>query len=99
MYAIVEIAGKQYKVTKGDEIKTDKIKAKEGSTYKAEKVLLLKESRKFTVGTPYIKGKSVTFDVVEHFKAKKVVAYKHKRRKKVRWKKGHRQQHTLLKAK
>jgi len=99
MYAIVEILGNQYKVAKGDEIKTQKIRSKEGAAYEAKKVLLIKEAKKITVGTPYVKGKSVTFEVVKHIKSPKTVAYKYKRRKKSRRKKGHRQQLTLLKTK
>jgi len=99
MYAIVEILGNQYKVAKADEIKTQKVRVKEGKDYEAKKVLLLKEAKKVTVGTPYIKGKSVVFEVVKHLKGPKTIAYKYKRRKKARWKKGHRQQLTLLKTK
>jgi len=99
MYAIVEILGSQYKAEKGTEIKTQKVRAKEGAAYEAKKVLLIKEAKKITVGTPYVKGKSVVFEVVKHLKGPKTIAYKCKRRKKSRRKKGHRQQYTLLKTK
>jgi len=80
MYAIIEIGGKQYKVEKGDEIKTQKVHVKEGKSYKAEGVLLLKEGRKISVGEPYLKGKTVTCEVLKHLKGKKTIAYKYKKR-------------------
>jgi len=97
-YAVTEIAGLQYKVTKGQELETQRVKAKKDKTFKADKVLLVKDGKTLHVGSPYVKGASVVFEVVRDFLGEKLISYKYKRRKDSHWKKGHRQQMSLLKV-
>jgi large subunit ribosomal protein L21 len=98
-YAIVEIGGLQYKLGDNEKVEVGKVQAKKDKTYKADKVLLIKDGKKVSVGAPYIKGASVTFEVLREFKGEKTVSYKYKRRKSSKHKKGHRQQMCLLKVK
>lgn len=98
-YAIVEIAGFQYKVSKGQELETQKVDFKKDKTFKADKVLLAKDGKKVLIGTPFIKGASVLCEVLKEFRGVKTVAYKYKRRKSFHWKKGNRQAMCLLKVK
>jgi len=67
-------------------------------TFKTDKVLLVKDGKNLSVGTPYVKGASVTCEVLKDFLADKKVSYKYKKRKDSHWKKGHRQQMSLLKV-
>ncbi|MDD4910339.1 MAG: 50S ribosomal protein L21 [Candidatus Omnitrophica bacterium] len=99
MFAIIEVGAKQLKVKKGDIIQTETIQAKEGKPVHLDKVLLISDKSEIKVGRPYIKGAKVDAEVIGHFKSKKVVSYKYKRRKSSHWKKGHRQQLTRLKVK
>ena len=96
MYAIVEIAGKQFKVEKGLEIIAPKIEGKEGDKIDFDKVFLLSAKRDVTVGTPLVEGAKVTAKIVEHGRDKKVIVFKKKRRKGFKVKRGHRQVHTKL---
>lgn len=99
MYAVVEVAGLQYRVTKDQQLETQKVDSKKDKTFHADKVLLVKDGKKIVVGSPYVKGASVTFDVLKDFKGEKTIAYKFKRRKSFHWKKGHKQDMSLLKVK
>jgi len=99
MYAILEIGGRQEKVEKGSVFETNRRADKEGDHIKFTKVLFVKKSKEYFVGKPHIKGASVECDVVEHTRAKKVIAFKYKRRKSYRRKIGHRQDLTVLKVK
>ena len=91
MYAIVEIAGQQFKVEKDQQIFVHRLEVKEGSKLDFEKVLLIDNSGKVNVGAPAIKGATVTAKVLEHLKGDKVIVFKKKRRKGYRVKNGHRQ--------
>jgi len=97
MYAIVEILGNQYKVKEGGEIKIPRIKEKEGSSVKFDKVLLLENNGDIRIGNPVIPNVEVHSTVLGHDKDKKITVFKMKRRKGYRVKKGHRQQYTLIK--
>lgn len=99
MYAIVQIGSKQYKVSEADTIIVEKLPVKEGESATLDKVLLVKDKKEIEVGQPYLKDIKITADVLEHFKGKKVISYKYRRRKSSDWKKGHRQQLTRLKIK
>jgi large subunit ribosomal protein L21 len=90
MYAVVETGGKQYKVAKNDTILVELMDAKEGKTVSLDKVLLTKEGNTIHVGTPYLKGASVTCEVLGGIRTDKVVAYKYKKRKSEKKKIGHR---------
>ena len=96
MYAIVEIAGQQFKVAKDQNLFVHRLDAKEGAKVSFENVLLLDDGKKVTVGAPAIKGASVEAKVTSHLKGDKVIVFKKKRRKGYRVKNGHRQALTEL---
>ena len=96
MYAIVEIAGQQFKIEKDQQIFVNRLKEKEGSKVDFEKVLLLEKSGKVSVGAPVIKGAKVTAKIIEHLKGDKVIVFKKKRRKGYKVKNGFRQFLTKL---
>ncbi len=96
MYAIVEIAGQQFKIEKDQQIFVNRLKEKEGSKVDFEKVLLLDKSGKVSVGAPVIKGAKVTAKIIEHLKGDKVIVFKKKRRKGYKVKNGFRQFLTKL---
>ncbi len=95
MFAIAEIAGKQYKVKKGDILHVDKLKsAKEGDKVKADKVLLTSDGKKTAIGTPAVAGASVELSVKAHGKGEKIRVFKKKSKKRYERTQGHRQQYT-----
>ena len=96
MYAIVEIAGQQFKVEKDQQIFVHRLEAKEGSKVDFENVLLIDNGGKVNVGAPAVKGAKVTAKVLDHLKGDKVIVFKKKRRKGYRVKNGHRQYLTKL---
>ena len=96
MYAIVDIAGQQFKIEKAQQIFVNRLDAKEGSQVDFDKVLLVDNSGKVNVGAPVIKGAKVTAKVIEHLKGDKVIVFKKKRRKGYKVKNGHRQYLTKL---
>jgi len=97
MYAIIEISGKQYRVSKGDTIKVSSQDWKIGDRVKLDQVLLTDTGKNVAVGTPTVAGASVTIEILEHNRDKKLLIYKKKRRKGYQRKNGHRQGYTLLK--
>ena len=96
MYAIVEIAGQQFKVEKDQQIYVHRLDIKEGSKSDFEKVLLIDNGGKITVGAPVISGSKVTAKVLSHLKGDKVIVFKKKRRKGYKVKNGHRQYLTKI---
>ncbi len=97
-YAIVEAGGSQLKVKKGDLIKVGRFKADSKKTAKINKVLLHSDGKNIIVGSPYIKGAYVSCDLIGEDKAKKVIAYKYRKRKSSKFKKGHRRKLLVLKV-
>eukprot|EP01026_Neomeris_dumetosa_P038538 TRINITY_DN31418_c0_g1_i2.p2 TRINITY_DN31418_c0_g1~~TRINITY_DN31418_c0_g1_i2.p2 ORF type:complete len:189 (+),score=25.44 TRINITY_DN31418_c0_g1_i2:64-567(+) len=91
MYAIVEIAGQQFKVEKDQQLFVHRLQDKEGSKVSFDKVLLIDNKGKVNVGAPVIKGAAVSAKVIEHLKGDKVIVFKKKRRKGYKVKNGHRQ--------
>ena len=91
MYAIVDIAGQQFKVEKGQEIFVHRLEDKEGSKVNFDEVLLLDEDGKVSVGTPFVKGISVSAKILSHDKGYKITIFKKKRRKGYQKENGHRQ--------
>jgi large subunit ribosomal protein L21 len=91
MYAIVDIAGQQFKVAKDQKVYVHRLDAKTGSKVSFDQVLLLDDGGKVTVGAPAIANASVEAKVVKHLKDDKVIVFKKKRRKGYRVKNGHRQ--------
>ena len=96
MYAIVEIAGQQFKIEKDQQIFVHRLDAKEGSKVDFDKVLLMNDNGKINIGAPVITGAKVTAKVLEHLKGDKVIVFKKKRRKGYKVKNGHRQHLTKL---
>ena len=96
MYAIVEIAGQQFKVEKDQQVYVHRLENKEGSKVEFDNVLLIDNDGKIKVGAPAIIGAKVTAKVVNHLKGDKVVVFKKKRRKGYRVKNGHRQTLTEI---
>ena len=96
MYAIVEIAGHQYKVEKDQRIFVNRLEGKEGSKVNFENVLLIEDKGKVTVGAPAIKGAKVSAKIESHLKGDKVIVFKKKRRKGYTVKNGHRQYLTQI---
>ena len=96
MNAVVEISGKQFKVSKDSKLYVHRLDAKEGSKVSFENVLLLDNGKKLIVGTPNVQGASVEAKVVKHLKDDKVIVFKKKRRKGYRVKNGHRQSLTEI---
>ena len=96
MYAIVEIAGQQFKVQKDQQIFVHRLENKEGDKVSFDNVLLIDNNGKVNVGAPAITGASVTVKVLEHLKGDKVTVFKKKRRKGYKVKNGHRQYLTKI---
>ena len=97
MYAIVEISGKQYKVQEGDIVFVDRLEElEEGKSTTFDKVLLVSDGNKVTVGTDTVKGAKVKATVVGHGKGKKIVVFKYKAKKHERKTRGHRQPYTKI---
>ncbi len=98
MYAIVEIAGKQYRVQKDDLLYIPKREEDEKKKLTFDRVLLVSDGKKVNVGTPTVEGATVKATVVQHVKADKVLVFKKKRRKRYRVKRGHRQRYTQIRV-
>jgi large subunit ribosomal protein L21 len=96
MYAVVEIAGQQFKVQKDQKIYVHRLDAEAGSKVTFDKVLLVDNAGKINVGAPAIAGAKVTAEVNDHLKGDKVIVFKKKRRKGYRKKNGHRQSLTAI---
>ncbi len=96
MYAIVEIAGQQFKVEKDKKLFVHQLDAKEGDSVEFEKVLLVDNDGAVAVGTPTVSGAKITAKVLAHVKGEKVLIFKKKRRKSYQKMNGHRQQFTQI---
>ncbi len=96
MYAIVEIAGKQFRVEKDAVVKVPLLHQEVGQSVEFDRVLLLDDGKEVKVGRPVVEGAKVTAKVVEHGRDKKVIVFKKKRRKGYKVKKGHRQHYTKI---
>jgi len=96
MYAIVDIAGQQFKVEKDQKLFVHRLEGEEGKKVSFDKVLLIDTGSKVSVGSPVVKGASVSAKIVEHMKADKVLVFKKKRRKGYKKLNGHRQYMTQI---
>ncbi len=96
MYAIVEIAGQQFKVAKDQKVYVHRLQEAEGSKVTFDKVMLIDNNGDVTIGAPAIKGAGVTAKVLGHLKGEKVIVIKKKRRKSKKKKNGHRQYLTEI---
>jgi len=97
MFAVIETGGKQYKVVKGLVLKIEKIDGEKGAQVKLDKVLAFGGDHP-QVGTPYIEGATVTFEVLDQIRGKKVLVFKKRRRQNYRRTHGHRQDLTVLRV-
>ncbi|TNF44174.1 MAG: 50S ribosomal protein L21 [Bacteroidetes bacterium] len=96
MYAIVDIAGQQFKVEKDKKLFVHRLEAAEGDSVDFEKVLLVDNGGAVAVGTPTVEGAKITAKVLQHVKGEKVLVFKKKRRKTYQKLNGHRQQFTQI---
>jgi large subunit ribosomal protein L21 len=96
MYAIVEIAGQQFKVEEGKKIFVHRLKAEDGKQIDFDKVLLIEEEGKITIGEPVVKDAKVEGKVINQVRGDKVIVFKKKRKKGYRVKNGHRQNFTQV---
>lgn len=96
MYAIVDIAGQQFKVEKGQEIFVNRLAGEEGDKVNFEDVLLIDNNGKVTVGAPVVEGATVAAKIIDHLKGDKVLVFKKKRRKGYKKTQGHRDYLTRI---
>ena len=96
MYAVVEIAGQQYKVNPSEKLYVPRLEGDVDSVVKFDKVLLFADDKGVKVGNPVVAGSSVEAKVLGHMKDDKVIVFKKKKRKGYRVKRGHRQQYTQI---
>ncbi len=96
MYAIVDIAGQQFKVEKDRKVYVHRLEAEEGAQVEFEKVLLVDNDGEVQIGTPQLEGAKVTAKVLSHLKGDKVIIFRKRRRKGYQKKRGHRQYLTQI---
>ena len=96
MYAVVNSGGKQYNVQKGEILKVDKISGDVGNPVTFDRVLMFSDGENVSIGQPLLDGVSVEGHIVEQGKARKIIVFKYKRRKRFRRKNGHRQEFTAV---
>ena len=96
MYAVIKTGGKQYRVAANDVLEIEKLEGEAGSTLEFTDVLMVGEGESVTVGTPLVAGAKVTAELVAQTRGPKLIAFKKRRRKNSRRKKGHRQDLTRV---
>ncbi|MCF6361379.1 MAG: 50S ribosomal protein L21 [Cyclobacteriaceae bacterium] len=96
MYAIVEIGGKQFKVTQDQSVYAPKMQGEEGASVEFDRVLLMDNDGKVEVGAPTVKGAKVSGKILGHVRGDKVIVFKKKRRKGYKVRNGHRQDFTKI---
>lgn len=97
MYAVVNTGGKQYRFQEGDIFRIEKIPGEVGSSVSFERVLMFSDGTNVQIGQPLLDNVMVSGHIVEQDKARKIIIFKYKRRKRYRRKQGHRQQYTAVK--
>ncbi len=98
MYAVVKTGGKEYRISKGDIIRVEKLEGKIGDQVALKDVLMVSQEDQVQFGTPHLTNVLVTGEIVQEIKGKKTLTYKMKRRKNYRRFKGHRQIYTYLRV-
>jgi large subunit ribosomal protein L21 len=96
MYAVIMAGGKQYRVSEGDTIRIEKLSGGVGESVSFNDVLMVSHGDKVLIGQPTLPNVMVSGHIVEQNKSKKIIVFKHKRRKGYRKKQGHRQAYTAL---
>jgi large subunit ribosomal protein L21 len=99
MYAVLETGSKQYRVSAGDQLEIERLAVEAGQPVTFDRVLLVNQDGKVTVGSPTVTGASVVADVLEHIRGEKKLTFKMKRRKGYHKSIGHRQELTVVKIK
>jgi len=99
MYAVLETGSKQYRVAAGDRLEVERLPIEAGQPVTFDRVLLISNDGKVTIGSPTVTSASVVADVVEHIRGEKKIAFKMKRRKGYHKTIGHRQELTVVKIK
>ena len=97
MYAVIETGGKQYRVTAGDKLEVERLETEAGKPHTFDRVLLVANDGKVSVGTPTVAGAKVVTNVTQHLRNEKKIAFKMKRRKGYHRTVGHRQELTRVK--
>ena len=97
MYAVVNTGGKQYKVQQGEVLRIEKIPGDVGSPVNFDRVLMFSDGENVSIGQPVLDNVAVEGHIVEQGKAKKILVFKYKKRKRYRRKQGHRQEFTAVK--
>jgi large subunit ribosomal protein L21 len=98
MYAVLKTGGKEYRISKGDIIRVEKLDGKVGDQVALKDVLMVSQEDQAQFGTPHLTNAVVTGEIIQQMKGRKVLTYKMKRRKNYRRLKGHRQIYTYLKV-
>lgn len=98
MYAVIKTGGKQYRVAKNDVIKVERLTGDDGDQVTLDEVLMVGDGADVTVGSPLVSGASVSAEILEQARAKKIIVFKKRRRQNYRRKKGHRQHQTVLRV-
>ncbi len=98
MYAIVNSGGKQYKVREGEMFRVEKLPGEVGAPVTFDQVLMVSDGDNVEIGRPVVDGMTVEGHIVEQDRAKKIIVFKYKRRKRYRRKQGHRQYYTAVKV-
>ncbi|HUU71770.1 MAG TPA: 50S ribosomal protein L21 [Burkholderiales bacterium] len=96
MYAVIKTGGKQYRVSSGEKLKVEQLAAEVGSQITIDKVLMVADGDKVSIGTPLVKGASVKATVVNHGRGDKIRIFKMRRRKHFKKQQGHRQNFTEI---
>ena len=99
MYAVIETGSKQYRVAAGDTLEIERLDVEAGKPFTFDRVLLVSNDGKLSVGTPTVASASIVADVIEHKRGPKKIAFKMKRRKGYHRTVGHRQELTVVKIK
>lgn len=98
MYAVIKTGGKQYKVNEGSVLKVEKLEAQPGDRIKLDQVLMIGDDAGVKIGDPLVANATVTVEVLEQGRDKKIIVYKYKKRKNYHKKQGHRQPFTKIKV-
>ncbi len=96
MTAVIVTGGKQFRVKEGDVLEIERLFAEVGETVTIDQVLMVGEGEDCKIGTPVVEGATVELEVQEHYRGKKIVAFKYKRRKQYSRTVGHRQELTKV---
>ena len=98
MYAVIKTGGKQYRVQQDDVLPIEKLEAEVGDTVTFDQVMMVGEGDKITLGAPTVKGATVTAEVMDQKRTRKILVFRRRRRKNFRPTNGHRQHQTVVKV-